>query len=126
MTGISGALFDLNEFSCCTKVEALTRSKWVIPYTLASMFVFALCGLFAKVDTISGTNEFTGFEMTNTCTLDKSQYSAMSFPSDLMILALTPIRSSRDIPGFLGTPAGMMTMSASCKHRAIPPFPSFG
>ena len=73
------------------------------------------------LETITGTKELTGLEMTRTKTLERSQHSAIESPSWLMIPAFTLNKSSRVMPGFLGTPAGMTTIEALCKQFSMPP-----
>lgn len=63
-------------------------------------------------ETMTGTKELTGLEMTRTKTLERSQHSAIESPSWLMIPAFTLNKSSRVMPGFLGTTAGIQSIEA--------------
>jgi hypothetical protein len=74
---------------------------------------------FLSTSATIGTVELTGFEMTKTNAL--GQWAAIPTAISRTIEALMLKRSSRVIPGFLGTPAGMTTMCASLSAFSSPP-----
>jgi len=103
-----------------TKVEARKQSKVVTPKSrLGSKTPF-----FFRTSAKTGTVELTGFEMTRMKAL--GQASAIDSARVAQIPALMLKRSSRVIPGFLGTPAGMTTISAPLSALTAPRFSSSG
>ena len=69
--------------------------------------------MFFKTWATIGTVELAGLEMTRMAALGAD--SAVAAAKSRTMLALMANKSSRVIPGFLGTPAGIKTMSVSFK-----------
>eukprot|EP00754_Rhynchopus_humris_P045074 Rhum_TRINITY_DN4593_c0_g1::Rhum_TRINITY_DN4593_c0_g1_i1::g.14984::m.14984 len=102
----------LTFFSCDTNVLARTRSRVVTPNSFFGLYTPAAFRVSAKM----GTVELTGLEMIRKHA--SGQCSAQALASVCTIEALVLKRSSRVMPGFLGTPAGMIT--TSLPFRASP------
>ncbi|KAH3659902.1 hypothetical protein OGATHE_005947 [Ogataea polymorpha] len=96
------------------KVFALTESSVVTPNNLRGLKI----PFFLKTSANTGTVELTGFEITST--VASGQVSAMPVASSEQIPALILNKSSLVIPGFLGTPAGMMTKFESLRAWESP------
>ena len=88
-----------------TKVLALTTSRVVTPKRRLGLYVPAFLNTSAAI----GTVEFTGLLIKFTIAL--GQHLAMPSQRVRTIPALMLNKSSLVIPGFLGTPAGIMTRS---------------
>merc|ERR1719457_320757 len=94
-----------------TKVFERTTSRVVTPKIL-------LVGLpaFLYISQAMGTVELTGFEMMQMKA--SGQTFAQALVSWATMLALVLNKSSRVMPGFLGTPAGITTTLQSFKHSS--------
>mmetsp|Transcript_33598 Transcript_33598/g.88238 ORF Transcript_33598/g.88238 Transcript_33598/m.88238 type:complete len:237 (+) Transcript_33598:1865-2575(+) len=94
------------------KARLRIKSRVVTPTTLAGSKHPAA----RRVSATIGTVELTGLVMMSTIALGQLVAIVRAIP--MIIPALTAKRSSRVIPGFRGTPAGMTTTSAP--SRAVP------
>ncbi|KAH3678320.1 hypothetical protein WICMUC_001601 [Wickerhamomyces mucosus] len=92
----------------------LTKSKVVTPNSLLGLKT----PCFLKTSATIATVEFTGFEITNI--LAFGQYLAQFSAIFEIIPPFKLNKSSLVIPGFLGTPAGMITKSALDKAPSNP------
>ncbi|KAJ6290505.1 hypothetical protein OIU76_028129 [Salix suchowensis] len=108
-TGTSTSI-SLRFFFSATNVFALTTSSVVTPKS----FFGSYTPFFFKTSAAIGTVELTGLLIM--WMKASGQLSATASTKVFTMLALMLKRSSRVIPGFLGTPAGMTTTSTPFKE----------
>merc|ERR1712200_119590 len=94
------------------KALLLTTSSVVTPKTLLGSRVPA----FLKISQAMGTVELTGLEMMAIMALGHTLAAAAARLATMDALVLK--RSSLVMPGFLGTPAGMTTISAPTRDSS--------
>mmetsp|Transcript_6500 Transcript_6500/g.24528 ORF Transcript_6500/g.24528 Transcript_6500/m.24528 type:complete len:229 (-) Transcript_6500:341-1027(-) len=116
-TGTSTS-FTSKPFACATNVFALTTSRVDTPKSFLGSYVPACL----KISAAIGTVLFTGLLMMLTSA--PGQFAAIATHKSRTIPALIANKSSRDIPGFLGIPAGMTTRSHPVSASASESGPS--
>mmetsp|Transcript_11075 Transcript_11075/g.14635 ORF Transcript_11075/g.14635 Transcript_11075/m.14635 type:complete len:211 (-) Transcript_11075:246-878(-) len=103
-----------------TKVFARQMSRVVTPHNFFGLYT----PFFFRISAAIGTVELTGLEM-----IARTASGQCSAHADVKVATMDAFvlnKSSRVMPGFRGTPAGITTTSAPFNAAAIPWFPTGG